>query len=468
MMDGAGGHREAADGRSRDRAGALGAVLRANWGLALWILANLGIAALALFKPLLPVTRGFMAASLEWWAGEPLYDAAAPFLHLPAAAMLFSPFACLPPVVADQVWRLLSAAVLTLAVYRAARLLRPDDDGRVAQYVLALTIPAATLDLLLSHWELIALGVLLHATVDAAMRHDGRGGLMLALATVLNPAAAVPAALLGIACPRVLPWLGAGLAAVVLGPFLHADPAYAVRQYRDFVDALLQAAGGYDLAAALRAASGAYVPMHGVRVATGLAALWAALLAYRRLDRPSAAFAALMLGVPWVLLFDPRTTDGSYVGLAVLAALAAFVEHARRPLAALPVLLGAMAAALGVHLLGDWINQPTLGWLRQGLALGFAGYALLLIAAARPLADPPPEPVHVRIWWPNRVTLVLCLLTVPVYGLYRVVTAASLRNRLSSFDTTDFLILVVSLNVLAFAVVTAAGPVLAWMRGRKN
>ncbi|PWC53429.1 glycosyltransferase 87 family protein [Azospirillum sp. TSO22-1] len=467
-MDGAGMHREAAGDRPRGRAGAVGHVLRANWGLALWILANLGIAALALFKPLLPATRGFIAASLDWWAGEPLYDSAAPLLHLPASAILFSPFAWLPPVAADQVWRLLSAAVLTLAVYRAARLLRPDDGGRVAQYVLALAIPAATLDLLLGHWELIALGVLLHAAVDVAMRHDGRGGLMLALAAALNPAALVPAVLLGVACPRILPWLLVGLAAVLLGPFLHADPAYVARQYTELLAALPQAAGGFDLTATLETLGWAYAPLTGVRVAAALAALVAAVLAYRRLDRPSAAFVALMLGTLWVLLFDPRTTGGTYVALAVLAGLAAFVEHARRPLSALPVLLGALALVLGIHLLGDWINRPTQGWLRQALALGFAGYVALVIASARPLADPPPEPVHVHTWWPNRVAVVLCALTVPAYGLYRMATASSLRTRLSSFDTTDFLILVVSLNVLAFALVTAAGPVLAWMRGRRT
>ena len=461
-MDGAGVHQEVAGARVRGLAG----ILHADWGLALWILANVGIAALALLKPLLPSTRIFMAASLDWWAGEPLYASASGFLHLPAAAVLFSPFSLLPPVLADQLWRLLSAAVLTLAVYRAARLLRPDDGGRVAQHVLVLAIPAVTLDLLHGRWELITLGILLHATVDIAMRHEVRGGLLLALAAALNPAALVPALLFGTVSRRLLPWLLIGLAAVLLGPFLHADPAYVARQYAALAGALPRAAGGFDLAAALPFLGMAYVPAMGVRIIAASVALWAAVLAYRRLDRPSAAVTVLMLGALWVLLFDPRTTEGTYAALAVLAGLAAFVEHARRPASAMPVLLGVVALALGVHLVGDWLQRPTESWLRQALALAFGGYVAMLIATARPLADPPPEPVHIRTWLPNRVAVVLCALAAPAFGVYRLATAASLRGRLSGFDTTDFLILVVVLNVLVFALVTASGPVLAWMRGR--
>ena len=465
-MDGAGVHREAAGTGTRGPAG----LLRADWALVLWILVNASVAALALFRPLLPSTRAFVASSLDWWAAEPVYASAAGFLHLPAAAVLFTPFALLPLVAADQLWRLLSVAVLTLAVYRAARLLRPDDGGRVAQFVLVLAIPAVGIDLLHGRWELITLGVLLHATVDIAMRHEARGGLLLALAAVLNPAALVPALLFGAVCRRVLPWLLIGLAAALLGPFLHPHPAYVAQQYAALAEALPGAAGGFDVAAALRrlGLEPTYALMAGVRVAAAAAMLWAGVEAYRRLDRPSAAVAVLMLGVQWVLLFDPRTTEGTYAALAVLAGLAAFVEHARRPLAALPVLLGAMALVLGLYLYGDWIQRPTQGWLRQALALAFTGYVAMLIDTGRSLADPPPEPVHVHNWLPNRVALVVCLLVAPAFGIYRLITAASLRGRLSSFDTTDFLILVVSLNVMAFALVTAAGPVLAWMRGRRN
>ncbi|WP_448190240.1 glycosyltransferase 87 family protein [Azospirillum sp. sgz301742] len=465
-MDGAGVQREAADGGAHSPAG----LLRADWGLMLWIFVNASVAALALFRPLLPSTRTFVAASLDWWAGEPLYAGASGFLHLPAAAVLFTPFALLPMVAADQLWRLLSVAVLTLAVYRAARLLRPDDGGRIAQHVLVLAIPTIGLDLLHNRWELITLGVLLHATADIAMRHEARGGLLLALAAALNPAALVPALLFGAVCRRVLPWLMIGLAAVLLGPFLHPHPAYVAQQYAALIEALPRAAGGFDLASALRdlGFEPAYASMTGVRIVTAGAVLWAGMQASRRLDRPSASVAVLMLGVPWVLLFDPRTTEGTYATLAVLAGLAAFAEHARRPLAALPVLLGAMALALGLHLYGDWIQRPVQGWLRQALALAFAGYVAMLIATGRSLTDPPPEPVHINTWLPNRVALVLCLLVPPAFGVYRLITADSLRGRLSSFDTTDFLILVVSLNVLAFALVTAAGPVLAWMRGRRN
>lgn len=471
-MDGAGVHRDAAAGSGTR---SLPTRLRADWALALWALFNAVIAGMALLWPLWPSTRGYVASTLDWWSGEPLYTVGLHgFLHFPAAAVLFGPFALLPPVVADQTWRLLSVLVFTLAVYRAARLIRPDDGGRIAPYVLLLAFPAASLDILRGQWELISFAVLLHAAVDVARGRDARGGLLLALAVALKPAALVPVLLFGMVRGRLLVWMLPGLAAIFLGPFLHADPAYVARQYAAMVKALSTAASPdgrwYDMAALLGTVGlePAYASMTAVRAVALTITLWIGVLAYRRLDRPTAALVLLMLGVSAMLLFGPLVGEGAYVALATLAALAAFAEAARRPLAALPVLLGALALVLGTHLYGDWLHKPVQGWLEPALASAFWSYAATLVATRRAIVDPPPEPVHVHTWLPNRVALVACLALPPAFGIYRLVTAASLRNRLTGFTSTDFLILVVVLNVVAFALVTASGPILSWMRGRKT
>ncbi|HYG89795.1 MAG TPA: glycosyltransferase 87 family protein [Azospirillum sp.] len=470
-MDGTGVHREAAGSGMRSLADRL----RADWPLVLWALSNVAIAVLALVWPLWPSTRGYVASTLDWWTGEPVYTVGPHgFLHFPAAAVLFGPFALLPPMVADQTWRLLSVLVFTLAAYRAARLIRPDAGERVAPYVLLLAFPAASIDILRGQWELMTFAVLLHATVDIALGHNARGGLLLALAVALKPTALVPALLFGALRWNLLPWLLPGLAAVFLGPFLHGDPAYVARQYAAMAEALRVAAGSdgpwLDATALLRrlGLTPAYASMTAVRVIAAIATLWAGVQAYRRLDRPTAALVVLMLAVTGLLLFGPHTGEEAYVGLATLAGLAAFAEVARRPLAALPVLLGALALALGTHLYGDWLHRPMHGWLKPTLALAFYGYAAMLIATGRSIVDPPPEPMHVHTWLPNRVALVVCLALPPAFGIYRLVTAASLPNRLTGFTTTDFLILVVVLNVVAFALVTASGPILAWMRGRRS
>jgi len=469
MTDGAGIHRDAAGADVRsllDR-------VRADGGMALWLLFNAVVAVLALVEPLRPVTRAYMAAAIDWWTAEPLVtDGVLGVPFLPAGAVLYAPFAALPPVLADQAWRLLAVAVLTLAVYRAARLIRPDAGSGVAQWVLVLAIPAASVTIFGGQWGLMAFAVLLHATVDVALGRDGRGGLLLALAVALTPQALLAALLFAATHRRVLPSLLPGLAAVFLGPFLHADPAYVARQYAALAGALAAAADGgrgLDAAALLRTlgVAPAAVLMDALRLLALAATLWAAVRACRRLYRPTAALVVLMLAVNGLLLFGPHTEEGAYAGLAVLAALAAFAEAARRPRAALPVLLGALAVALGVRLFGAWLYEPLDGWLQPALALAFYGYLGMLLGTGRSLTDPPPEPMRIDVWLPNRVALVLCLLIPPVIGLYRLAAASSLPGRLASFDATDFLMLVVALNVLVFTVVTVSGPVLAWMRDRR-
>ncbi|HYH18661.1 MAG TPA: glycosyltransferase family 87 protein [Azospirillum sp.] len=445
--------------------------MRRNWGLALWILFNAAIAVLAFATPMRAITHTHLNATLDWWASRPVHtDGTGGFPHLPSANLLFGPLALLPPELADQIWRLLSVAVLTWAVYRAAGLVRPDAPGRVAHGVLVLTIPAAALGILRGQWDVMMFAVLLHATVDLAWNRRARGALLLALAVAVQPLALVPALLFGALRPRAAPWLLAGLAAVVAAPFLHPDPAYVAGQYAAMADTLRAAADrsrGLDLGALLAhlGITPAYATMAGVRVAAALCTLGTAYLAYRRLESRTATLVTLMLAIAFLTLFDPHTDEGAFTGVAALAALALFAEHRRRP-AALPVLLGGLALGLGTHVYGAWIDRPTHGWLKPTLILLLYVYIAAVVARRRTLVDPDPEPARRGDWRPDRVAFVLCAAVLPLYAGARLLAQAPLRRWLSAFEVVDYLILVVGLNLIGVAVVVATGPLWNWMRGR--
>lgn len=386
-------------------------------------------AVLAALKPLRPITRIYQASTLDWWAGIPVYTGGIHgFLYFPSSAFLFGPLALLPLPLLDQVWRLIQAGVLAWAVWRAVRLLLPDDENRLTPRVLALMIPAVSINLLRGQWELIMAAVLLHAAVDVAWGRWGRGGLLLALAVAVKPLALVPALLFAAVRPRLIPPLVLGLAAAVALPFLHPDPAYVWQQYGAMAGKLLTAAepdsGRWFNMAMLVNTLGlhpSYGAMTAVRAAAALATLAACWVVVRRLDGRGAALAVLWLAFAYLALFNPRTEEGTYANLALMAALAACAEARRTPRGALPVLLGAAALALGTHTYGDWLYRPTETWIKQAVTLALYAYPAWLVLSVRTWAEPAPEPRPYGDtygdWRPDRVMLLVCLAAPAAAGL---------------------------------------------------
>ncbi|HEY0832817.1 MAG TPA: hypothetical protein VGE72_02810 [Azospirillum sp.] len=320
----------------------------------------------------------------------------------PSPMVPADPLWLLPSVViftwAIFTWAIFTWAIFTWAVYRVARLVRPDAPWRIAQYVLVLAIPAAAADVLRGQGEVMVIAVMLHAAVDLAWRRWARGGLLAAMVVTV----------------------------------LAVD-------HLDFAPA--------------------YTAMTAVRAATALCTLGAAFLAYRRLDGRTATLVALMLAVSWLALFGPRGWEGPFVGVAVLAALTLFAERRRRPQAALPVLLGALAVGLGTPVHGAWAHRPV-------LVLLLYVYIAAVLAQRRTLVDPEPEPARPGDWRPDRVAIVLCAAVPALYAVAWMPTEVSLRQWLSSFEVVDYLLLVVALNLIGVALVVATGPLWAWMRGR--
>lgn len=402
------------------------AVPGGRWAVLWWVFVAV-TAVLAALKPLRPITRIYQASALDWWSGVPVYTGGIHgFLYFPSSAFLFGPLAALPLPLLDQVWRLIQAGILAWAVWRAARLLLPDGGDRMAPRVLALVIPAVSINLLRGQWELIMAAVLLHAAVDAAWGRWVRGGLILALAVALKPLALVPALLFAVVRPRLIPPLALGLTAAFALPFLHPNPAYVLDQYAAMTAKLLTAAEPdsgrwFNLTMLLNSLGlgPSYGAMTGVRLAAALATLAAAWVLVRRLDGRSGAMAVLWLAFAYLALFNPRTEEGTYANIALMAALAACAEAARTPRGVRPVLLGAAALALGTHTYGDWLYRPTETWIKQAVTLALYAYPLWLAATHRAWAEPVAEPPAPDTygWRRDRVALAACLAVPVLIGL---------------------------------------------------
>ncbi len=365
-------------------------------GFTLWGFFCLMIATLVVVKPWRSITHIYRDATLNWWAGTPVYtDGIHGFLYFPSSTVLFAPFALLPLGLCDQLWRLAMVVAFSSAVARLAALMRPPTaDGDAVcwttAWVLAFTIPTASINLVRGQWELMMLSILLHAVVDVARDHNRRAGWLLALAVALKPLALVPALLFGVLWPGGRRTLLLGLVLAAVAPFLHPHPAYVAEQYIAMVTKLTIAAapdsGNWFDLTTLAISAGvhpAYATMTELRVLAALVTLAGAWAASRRLDRPTAALVVAMLAVFYLVLFNPRTEEGSYLNVAVLAALAAFVEHRRQPTGVLWIVLGVVVFGLGTHFYGDWIYRPTRTWLKQVLTLGLYAYPAWITITGR-------------------------------------------------------------------------------------
>jgi hypothetical protein len=96
--------------------------------------------------------------------------------------------------------------------------------------------------------------------------------------------------------------------------------------------------------------------------------------------RPSGAGVAMA----YLMLFNPRTELGSYLGLAaVIGVFMVRDEHVPWTARVWP---GAMILAMGTQAYGEWIYRPTDVWLKPFLALLFVVW--LADGVLRPPAAP--------------------------------------------------------------------------------
>jgi alpha-1,2-mannosyltransferase len=328
--------------------------------------------------------------ALQWIAGQRMYELSGigGFTYFPQAAILFVPFAVIPPVLGEALWRLASIGVFAAGL-RGFSLLADERPGKGL-------FPLMTLAAIPIVWDcarngqatLIMAGFMLLAVVDVARSRWWRAALWLALAVAVKPLAIVLVLLIA-AVDRPMTWrVLLGMALLAAFPFLTQHPGYVIGQYRACFENMAIAAhvgvaarGWTTPFTALRAA-GLDVPEKVqtlVRLAAAAATLVLCVFTRRRHGAARSAIYVFTLSALYVILFSPRTENNTYamLGPAIGAFLAgAFLVEKRAREGAL---LAGMVLLLTASRATERLLTPAAreSWIPPLLAACFGLYVLV-------------------------------------------------------------------------------------------
>jgi hypothetical protein len=347
--------------------------------LALFVVISLGICVGEIHS----VVIHYAEAALHWVDRQPLYNGwGVGFLYLPQAAILHIPFAQLPRVPAEILWRGLTIGIFALGLRRLCRLSEIDHHTRLFPMATCISIPLAFAAARNGQATLLIAGLILLAIDELVSRRWNRSAALLCLAFAFKPLA-LPTALVIAAVHRPLLWrIGLGLLIVAIVPYLTQEWNYVTGQYRECVVATKIAAelgiatpwaqfmGLFDVA-------GWSVPT-AYQILFCMLAGGAVLFACRQLRRrllvQRYALYLFALTTTYLLLFSPRTENNTYAFLAPALGVCcgeAFLVKRNRWLGALFVLIA--FGILGSYELGRLIAPQTPPvWLAPLMTVCFA------------------------------------------------------------------------------------------------
>lgn len=361
----------------------------------LWLLALLVMECQILGGRFLSEFHIYAQATQTWWRGEEIYEPGINgFLYLPVSAVLFTPWAYLPPLIGDSVWRLSLTGVGFWGVWRLAGLVATGEQRtQVFGVALIVAMPMAVVDVRGAQTELLMLGLMLGGLADIAERRWRRAACLLVLAAAFKPQALALLLLAGALWPALRPPLLTGLVALLAVPLIHWHPAFALSEYASLVRKTLDSANPghgvwHDYANALSPYIDIPLSVQTLtRAAAGVATLVVARLVVTRTPPRAAAAVVAALIVIYTLLFNPRTVLGHYGDMALVAGVFAGWERLVRRNIRLSWLLVALCFGLTTHAWSRDLHHATTIWLKPLLAGGFGLYALLRLVP--PVLVPP-------------------------------------------------------------------------------
>ena len=276
------------------------------------------------------------------------------------------------------------------ALWWGAKRLGGKNRGTLFLFATLLVLPASLASARNGQVNMPLAALYLLAALAIAGRHWWWAAACLAVSLGLKPISLAPMLLAGAAFPRLIWPLGVCTAALLAVPFAHPDSAYVLGQYREFLWCLSESGrptkhNWCDLAGMLRTFG--WQPgqdvMWGVRVVAAAGALGLSLRAARRSDPLRASLTVMLIGMIYLMLFNPRTETNSYVILAAFIALAGAYEmvihqSARRAFAYI-----GLAIVLGSENYGWPIFPLTNLWLEALCTLVLLAWLVPSILKAR-------------------------------------------------------------------------------------
>ena len=312
----------------------------------------------------------YARATSNWWAGRNLYDTTSidGFLYLPQAAIIYTPFALSEhPVVGDLIWRIVGLSLFCHGLWRVSKLLCPDHLLRIFALASFLALAPTYNALRNGQANLPIAAIMLHTAADLIQKRWWRATAWLVAGLAVKPIIFVMILLAG-ALYRPMSWrLLLAMVIFVLMPFATQEFHYVVAQYRQCRIKMSMSAQPDRAFSDLRGMFwmvGWVIPMSVflwmqlIAAAATLALSW---IASRRWSEPAAGFFVLALTACYLMLFNPRTEENSYVILTPVIALPAallFLDGRRRTAAW-------TLAGISFWLTGNlWGYKLTVHWMK--------------------------------------------------------------------------------------------------------
>ncbi len=359
-----------------------------------WVALFLVMAAIIAHDSTRSVLAVYRFGSTQWIAGRTLYEftGIGGFTYLPHAAILFIPFALLPPLAGEVLWRLLNIAVFAVGLSGFARLAGERSGKDLFPLMTLVTLPLAWGCARNGQATLLMTGFMLLAAADLARSRWWRSTLWLALAVAVKPLAIVLVLIIGARERHMTLRLAAGMALLALFPFATQHPAYVAGQYAASIQNMALSAhvgvvahGWTTPFTALRVA-GIDVPERVqtvMRLAAAVATLALYGMARRRQGAAAAAVHAYSLAAVYLILFSPRTENNTYVMLGpVIGVFLTQAVRAEQRTGEAVLLGGILAVLLGSRQLEHLLTpHASDGWLSPLMASFVAVYLVAKLFA---------------------------------------------------------------------------------------
>ena len=313
-----------------------------KWAAALWLIVLVYIAVGLAGDPYhRSMTPSYHEAVAHWWTGQPVYTGPAGFNYLPVFLLFFSVVDWLPLVIGEIAWRCVALAGLALGLWRCIALF-VDDDERARSFALAtvLLLPMAFSTLRNGQASAQLAACLLWALSAIGRRQWTAATIWLCLSLVCKPLGLPALGLAAMAFPPLRGRAAAGLAAVLLLPFLFNPPAYVGQIYQEFWQNIVDCSD-----AGVSISDRTFADINGVLRIVGLQLAGKSALALSALAGAGLAALSLLMakvddkkigGLLWlsftggyIMLFTPMNELNSYVMLAPALAMWAVYWRAR-------------------------------------------------------------------------------------------------------------------------------------------
>jgi alpha-1,2-mannosyltransferase len=349
---------------------------------ALWGLTIVLISVLVYIHPFnTNLCSTFSPSSFNWWAGRNLYFLVSidGFLYFPQFAIIYSPFAFAGNPFGDIAWRAVGLALYCVGLWRLAKLLSPKNAPLVFALATFAVFAPALSSIRCGQANLHIAGFLLNTTVELARKRWSAAAIYLIVALAVKPIIFV-FLLLAVVIYRPMIWrLAVGLVIFALFPFATQNPHYVMAQYHDCATKLLVAAKPDRAFCDLRGIFwpiGWIIPqslLAVIQITAAIGTLGLCLFAKRRWNEPERSLFVAALSACYLMLFNPRTEENSYVILAGILAIPAavlYLDHHRW-------FAGSTLVGIAVWFSGDgWAYHLTDPWLKP---LAGAVFTILLI-----------------------------------------------------------------------------------------